>query len=178
MGCRCRLPSISIHAPLAGSDCKDNRLSASGRFQSTLPSRGATSTIRQCFPTSHFNPRSPRGGRPHQPFGSPCPEYITPRSPRGERRLVKAGSEDFVEFQSTLPSRGATSTMSRRSVVMPNFNPRSPRGERPGWQSSCFSVSHNFNPRSPRGERLAARVQCGCNCQNFNPRSPRGERPI
>ena len=78
-----------------------------------------------------------------------------------------------------------------------NFNPRSPRGERPLQINSTASCSH-FNPRSPRGERpnLASNVIPLCTISihalreesdlqksrfdnllfDFNPRSPRGER--
>ena len=34
-----------------------------------------------------------------------------------------------------------------------HFNPRSPRGERPGSNSSAETCAIYFNPRSPRGER-------------------------
>ena len=80
----------------------------------------------------------------------------------------------IVEFQSTLPARGATkqtsSAISRRKISIhaprtgsdfvrredacstSDFNPRSPHGERPSRQQSTPAAS-NFNPRSPHGER-------------------------
>ena len=79
-----------------------------------------------------------------------------------------------------------------------NFNPRSPRGERPcrhqvghrrrhisihapregsdGPISRAPRVYADFNPRSPRGERQEHKCQIDARCY-FNPRSPRGERP-
>ena len=80
-----------------------------------------------------------------------------------------------------------------------NFNPRSPRGERPGGKTRTTNRKMDFNPRSPRGERQSAdNPQCakghisihaprgGSDFPfvgddkdiffNFNPRSPRGER--
>ena len=82
-------------------------------------------------------------------------------------------------------------------VVIVNFNPRSPRGERRASLSIGTDLPH-FNPRSPRGERqqlsnrftiteqfqstLSARRATPINnpktdnSKNFNPRSPRGER--
>ena len=82
--------SISIHAPLAGSDIIELFLPLfCTRFQSTLPSRGATFSrfitfycfvisihaplagsdihkAEQKFPVTDFNPRSPRGERQQQ----------------------------------------------------------------------------------------------------------------
>ena len=55
-----------------------------------------------------------------------------------------------------------------------DFNPRSPRGERP-TQSDGTEFSRNFNPRSPRGERRDSVPPCRRR-RYFNPRSPRGER--
>ena len=82
---------------------------------------------------------------------------------------------------------------------IPDFNPRSPCGERrllflpagflrifqstlPVWGATgdiCKSLirRHNFNPRSPCGERLINSSTGNC-VKNFNPRSPCGERPL
>ena len=99
-------------------------------------------------------------------------------------------------FQSTLPAWGATSD-GRDGAHAGDFNPRSPRGERPGLSLRCPVIS-DFNPRSPRGERLRpvritrliakfqstlpawgatfiSTVPSTIVCY-FNPRSPRGER--
>jgi len=62
-------------------------LPAEKRFQSTLPSRGATDpVISDAMFYFHFNPRSPRG----------------------ERLSSKSRMRPCASFQSTLPSRGAT----------------------------------------------------------------------
>ena len=87
-------------------------------FQSTLPSRGATQALHTCASQHpYFNPRSPRGERPGHVDQSPSIiSYFNPRSPRGERPDVKVNVAAVCEFQSTLPSRGATlySTMRTR----------------------------------------------------------------
>ena len=57
-------------------------------------------------------------------------------------------------FQSTLPGWGATPTHRIAGSVRPDFNPRSPDGERPCRSWGCVPRWH-FNPRSPDGERLA-----------------------
>ncbi len=61
----CPYPLISIHAPLAGSDGGIYMpMTDKKRFQSTLPSRGATHAgDPRRRPGRHFNPRSPRGER-------------------------------------------------------------------------------------------------------------------
>ena len=58
-----------------------------GRFQSTLPARGATKSdhvVVFIFP--YFNPRSPHGERPVQRLRHPRYADFNPRSPHGERR--------------------------------------------------------------------------------------------
>ena len=79
-----------------------------------------------------------------------------------------------------------------------DFNPRPPRGERPGIHgfastSPIFQSTPSarratqrqkgadtkilyFNPRPPRGERPTASARCCIGRKNFNPRPPRGER--
>ena len=143
-----------------------------------------------------------------------------PRSPRGERLPHYLINMALITFQSTLPTRGATIVYSQDSddilisihaphagsdqshwwvlLQHPDFNPRSPRGERLIGFGIPMS-SYNFNPRSPRGERptldrnhsflflfqstLPTRGatyfirQFVVTTKNFNPRSPRGERP-
>ena len=65
---------------------------------------------------------------------------FNPRSPRGERPFGKLHPLRQPGFQSTLPSRGATSAQKLPFRGYRNFNPRSPRGERPGIQAlSVFS---------------------------------------
>ena len=146
---------ISIHAPREGSDILDflrhrkvkdfnprsprgERRGLSfyqskhGRFQSTLPARGATAaTTDSAAQEDDFNPRSPRGERRtclharylhgsisiHAPregsdsmqsIISTCTSDFNPRSPRGERRGTRTHSQTRRRFQSTLPARGAT----------------------------------------------------------------------
>ena len=146
----------------------------------------------------YFNPRSPRGERPINHFAILLLSYFNPRSPRGERPFFQRFRAFYLIFQSTLSARRATtylqyasqnvylfqSTLSARRATVAvyncgdyryNFNPRSPRGERPNRYTKCGEFK-NFNPRSPRGERRLRDIpNCG-DTYNFNPRSPRGER--
>ena len=100
------------------------------KFQSTLPSQGAT--VRQWFLRRRprdFNPRSPHRERrlASRNFKKLC--NFNPRSPHRERRL-------------------ATST----AYQMEYFNPRSPHRERPSLLFRCPNLPY-FNPRSPHRER-------------------------
>ena len=80
-----------------------------------------------------------------------------------------------LEFQSTLPARGATLSPSGSVISSVDFNPRSPHGERPA--AGCCSYRWKyFNPRSPHGERHYVMSQTQFTYFNFNPRSPHGER--
>ena len=100
---------VSIHAPHAGSDSPCSRNACWMRFQSTLPTRGAT---RHPSPRRthrrRFNPRSPGGERPSYWSWRGTYRSFNPRSPRGERHRPRGSSPVSLPFQSTLPTRGAT----------------------------------------------------------------------
>ena len=69
----------------------------------------------------YFNPRSPCGERPTaRRFMTPARTNFNPRSPCGERRGDFSPPPKTVEFQSTLPVRGATvsSVVLLSSVVL------------------------------------------------------------
>ena len=168
-------------------------------FQSTLPARGATYSIRmRLYDCNHFNPRSPHGERPPVPGAKPFLIYFNPRSPHGERQEGFSLFNHQVPFQSTLPARGATTCLQPPSNRLRYFNPRSPHGER---QNAVFITSDTTIFQST----LPARGATGCksavlhwmqfqstlpargatysirmrlyDCNHFNPRSPHGERP-
>ena len=100
--------------------------------------------------------------------------YFNPRSPYGER-LLSAVSDICVSiFQSPLPLRGATLPFLMRSSGSLFQSTLPLRG------ATCFNAGHadgapNFNPRSPYGERHTAGIQ-SVEPVDFNPRSPYGER--
>ena len=169
----------------------------SSTFQSTLPLRGATwSCTGRCTCHFHFNPRSPYGERLTCRFKEEQHEYFNPRSPYGERQFV----QDFIfldgVFQSTLPLRGATTSLPRRpgfpgfQSTLPLRGATGPPGRRnhpprisihaplTGSDDSLgqgIFVSQDFNPRSPYGERPPPLRVSDFEC-HFNPRSPYGER--
>ena len=79
-----------------------------------------------------------------------------------------------LQFQSTLPARGATSADGVQHRYRAYFNPRSPHGERP-LSCDVLATYWDFNPRSPHGERRP-RYSFVPHFAHFNPRSPHGER--
>ena len=170
---------------------------------------------------SHFNPRSPYGERHIRPglpptgsrisihapltgsdnrsrrFGR-CRLYFNPRSPYGERHESTAQIEADLQFQSTLPLRGAT-LVEPVETVPPTISIHAPLTGSDRTNDEDNAVSANFNPRSPYGERplMEALDQegwaisihaplTGSDFQTvtvkiyinpyFNPRSPYGER--
>ena len=132
-----RLLPISIHAPREGSDPSRSRRSRRGE---------------------DFNPRSPRGERPRRASLSTKSSYFNPRSPRGERRSVVLRVSVPPVFQSTLPARGATC----RAAACADGHLISIHAPREGSDkdhSASPQIAKNFNPRSPRGERPAPRTE-------------------
>ena len=81
---------ISIHAPRTGSD-------------STICARRRA--------RKNFNPRSPHGERPAHTTSISGLNDFNPRSPHGERHVSLQPSGNPHLFQSTLPARGATTTV-------------------------------------------------------------------
>ena len=192
---------ISIHAPRMGSDRKGNRLrSRHSKFQSTLPGWGATIIFFLLYRlkrisihaprmgsdlgfslfiqwSKDFNPRSPDGERPEIVRRLLETVFISIHAPRmGSDFPNRPHRRMFHVFQSTLPGWGATDADDAVRVLVHDFNPRSPDGERQhlvGYlrfllyisihaprmgsdlaRNTLASASRYFNPRSPDGERL------------------------
>ena len=126
------LSGISIHAPLAG---RDNRMldleSALTEFQSTRPSRGAT---------------TPKAG-------TACAPAISIHAPLAGRdnRMLDLESA-LTEFQSTRPSRGAT-TPKAGTACAPAISIHAPLAGRDSPVTRAAMAATNFNPRAPRGAR-------------------------
>ena len=144
---------ISIHAPRVGSDpppqgrrCSSpdfNPRSPCGErpdamiqdmmqsgFQSTLPVWGATLQTSRTPPTALFQSTLPVWGatRPVE-LSRTCPTFQS-TLPVWGATLQYSMANLGREFQSTLPVWGATGTTSQPPPAPPNFNPRSPCGER------------------------------------------------
>jgi len=167
-------------------------------FQSTLPSRGATGDnpdpVRKTHVSIHaplarsdwmvvlivgnslrFNPRSPREERRGDEGIWQGAGGFNPRSPREERPLYVEDYSVPGEFQSTLPSRGATDAFPQ-VVRSTNVSIHAPLARSDILASPCRWRLWRFNPRSPREERPDRSPQRSERCPCFNPRSPREER--
>ena len=213
---------ISIHAPRVGSDAGARSCDGSGANFNPRSPRGERrqSTARRAR-KSYFNPRSPRGerlrnsrdARDRHRFQSTLPAWGATSGAllRGAPRTIsihapRVGSDlDHLVKRPCLcisihaPRVGSDQSEQRTACrALANFNPRSPRGERPlsmrrvrtisqfqstlpAWgatrQAYRDGKSHgHFNPRSPRGERRQMHLHPRQRRQHFNPRSPRGER--
>ena len=168
---------ISIHAPRVGSDLRRRR-SRRGRRD--------------------FNPRSPCGERllallltiDGVEFQSTLPVW-------GATVTGDPGTQAAVEFQSTLPVWGATPTWCSiwvsprisihaprvgsdcspggRQTRWPNFNPRSPCGERQFLLLEAVTIPQ-FQSTLPVWGATVAAGQAAHGNDDFNPRSPCGER--
>ena len=124
---------ISIHAPRTGSDTKRlEALEGRKKFQSTLPARGATPFFFAVRVPAIISIHAPRtGSDARSALRSCCSAKISIHAPR-------TGSDPC-----------ACPSYKRH----PDFNPRSPHGERLLPLSANTVPAYNFNPRSPHGER-------------------------
>ena len=146
---------ISIHAPLAGCDAKIRTTFVAtayfnprtpcgvrhmikyinretGRFQSTHPLRGATSSAQQnsIFICS-FQSTHPLRGATHLLVGARLAlKNFNPRTPCGVRLPSFPITYFLQTFQSTHPLRGATKVARALAVHVDYFNPRTPCGVR------------------------------------------------
>ena len=195
--------SISIHTPHAGSD---------------------VSFVPCLIHCADFNPHSPCGERLYQ-FSAPTvsssisihtphagsdseiltikfafPLFQSTLPMRGATKSVLTESVLLFLFQSTLPMRGATASLQQVGQCFCHFNPHSPCGERPCFNSfpSVYGfisihtphagsdlngstiTTYLFQFQSTLPMRGATPMQCSAKSIiiYFNPHSPCGERPI
>ena len=84
---------------------------------------------------------------------------FNPRSPCGERHGGEPDQGDCLEFQSTLPVRGATITAVCKYYLCIFQSTLPVRGATHRANRYVY-LGRNFNPRSPCGERLLRRRSC------------------
>ena len=146
-----------------------------------------------------FNPRPPRGerlqltrGHYHcKPFQStpsarratPPPHDLMGWHPISIHALREEGDGRVTDmigggwlFQSTPSARRATSGNGSGSAAAADFNPRPPRGERPGLCGRP-SPSHRISIHALREESDNKNCARAKYAKHFNPRPPRGGRP-
>ena len=168
------------------------------KFQSTHPARGATFSSCQLISippisihapregcdlfllsvdidSTNFNPRTPRGVRPHHiidlylcafisihapregcdaflPRSGRPADHFNPRTPRGVRRRRFMGLSSLDQFQSTHPARGATwrEGLKSSSPLFQSTHPARGATSLSLWRAGR---RRDFNPRTPRGVR-------------------------
>ncbi len=119
------LPTRGATQPLRPEDLRPYR------FQSTLPTRGATVYVVVEDDAAEVSIHAPHTGSDRRSSrGAARAIRFNPRSPHGERRAVGRLVGPLDEFQSTLPTRGATAFQFVFALTLSRFNPRSPHGER------------------------------------------------
>ena len=102
---------------------------------------------------------------------------FNPRSPCGERLdCLRSRPPTSEEFQSTLPVWGATSSATPGSLSA-SISIHAPRVGSDSPVTTSTGCSPDFNPRSPCGERRGEHHIPRHPALDFNPRSPCGERP-
>ena len=186
--CRCGSGGISIHAPHEGErPSRSAQLMRIGTFQSTLPTRGSDlCSLPSLHPSSHFNPRSPRGGATASfYFLYAVSRYFNPRSPRGGATLSGRLDRPLIVFQSTLPTRGSDNARIRECKSRRRISIHAPHeGERLEdiQRLRTEGIFQSTLPTRGSDYRLIRRCIGTSFCtqvltqagNNFNPRSPRG----
>ena len=133
---------ISIHAPLTGSDV---RYIGSGlgveNFNPRSPHRERRIIYRLDEIERNFNPRSPHRERQslYALFYVVCQFQSTLPSQGATHKRSDRDSDR--KFQSTLPSQGATPMPPAYSIQILDFNPRSPHRERRVWRRESMLLS-------------------------------------
>ncbi len=145
---------VSIHAPHTGSDADEAASSADlPSFNPRSPHGERPRPARISIAARRFNPRSPHGERRARGYADCSPERVSIHAPHtGSDWLPVIYGLAHNVFQSTLPTRGATSLCYLAPMLQTRFNPRSPHGERLFVLTPRIRY-HCFNPRSPHGER-------------------------
>ena len=145
-------------------------------FQSTPSARRATYRyLRMANEHTHFNPRPPRGGRRANDIELELLRRFqsTPSARRATKHQLSKSSGRHISIHA-LREEG-DNIWAEDDTTSTYFNPRPPRGGRPGIKRHGLTTEY-FNPRPPRGGRHQYKRLFGFQNRNFNPRPPRGGR--
>ncbi|AUD81563.1 hypothetical protein NRBB51_1479 [Bifidobacterium breve] len=147
-------------------------------FQSTLPGWGATGVRHEQQRGDGISIHAPRMGSNVRPVYRPLFSHLFQSTlPGWGATISEPGLYRLVIFQSTLPGWGATWLLLWRLGGGRHFNPRSPDGERRGWETVPNRRSGFQSTLPGWGATAAAGVRVR-GLWYFNPRSPDGERPL
>jgi len=146
-------------------------------FQSTLPARGATSRSVRRPQSTAVSIHAPRAGSDSRGSASSSrPWGFNPRSPRGERPEGLRGLAWPIEFQSTLPARGAT-YQHKHGYIKLHVSIHAPRAGSDGARRTFRNRNKVFQSTLPARGATGRLGASRATTRRFNPRSPRGERP-
>ena len=144
---------ISIHAPLTGSDGHE---------------------VQMVWRRSYFNPRSPHRERQRVYDAYKLYRHFNPRSPHRERLDCAFLSFYTLEFQSTLPSQGATAVWTGMTLFT-QFQSTLPSQGATALCSPQINVSRISIHAPLTGSDIHPYFR-PISRRNFNPRSPHRER--
>ena len=162
--------------PIRGATEKIAKRVASTAFQSTRPIRGATHRFVQGIPDRDISIHAPHTGRDYGILVLPLRTTISIHAPHtGRDSYDEDHLRDLVEFQSTRPIRGATSSMRAGDSGPGYFNPRAPYGARriQGYRQKTQDNISIHAPHTGRDRRVSRLFD---KLRYFNPRAPYGAR--
>ena len=145
-------------------------------FQSTPPARGATNYKGKAKAENKFQSTPPaRGATCHNPFYRLSYFGISIHAPRegGDQALIGTVPAGFISIHA--PREGGDFMFLRRGPVTSDFNPRPPRGGRPGYQYEDLRLVV-ISIHAPREGGDKRGINQAYQPDNFNPRPPRGGR--
>ena len=87
--------------------------------------------------------------------------------------VIANSREKQLKFQSTLPARGATATRRNHFSAMKDFNPRSPHGERPETRATNKSNAAGFQSTLPARGATTYRILRGDTAALISIHAPR-----
>ena len=143
------------------------------RFQPALPARGATTGYDRLNIVPLISTRAPREGSDRPPQSPQVRGLqISTRAPReGSDNICSNCAAFSFLFQPALPARGATQPARTMLTILVNFNPRSPRGERPTRRKGHAGGRQTFQPALPA--RGATGTRCASTARgSFQPALP------
>ena len=168
--------SFQSTRPVRGETVMLHASSRPVTFQSTRPVRGETGDPAESVVEILISIHSPRAGRdsPAEARRSGWANF-NPLAPCGARQLVHAYSAIAIEFQSTRPVRGETTSAHLPHATSIYFNPLAPCGARHHGHVIDDRSGQDFNPLAPCGARLWTARPPSAH-QHFNPLAPCGAR--
>ena len=147
------ISDISIHAPRTGSDPIRFINSTDEIISIHAPRTGSDDSIAPTGDVHGISIHAPRTGSDVHRVLILLPENISIHAPRtGSDQHICWTCNNFQQISIHAPRTGSDFSIDPMLLILSDFNPRSPHGERRRRECGRF-VQCDFNPRSPHGER-------------------------